>query len=97
MVTEERIQALRTFLQERELLDEIGDLEGLLALIEAFPDLSLREVYIAGFGLALHYLFADDLDRAKQAAPQLQEWLNQRAEKPTWDSVMEAVEEITGS
>ena len=64
-VSEERVAGIRRFLADQGIWREAEELRHLSRFLAAFPDATLREVYIAGFGLILHVAFDDDIDRAR--------------------------------
>jgi len=64
-VSEERVVEIRRFLTDAGIRQEAGELRHLSRFLAAFPNATLREVYIAGFGLLLHVAFDDDVERAK--------------------------------
>lgn len=66
-VSEQRVAEIRRFLTRRGIMREAEELHYLSQFLTAFPDATLREVYIAGFGLILHDTFGDDIERAKLA------------------------------
>jgi len=66
-VSEERVAEIRSFLRAEVIRREAEACASLVRFLAAFPDATLREVYIAGFGLALHLAFNDDLDVARRA------------------------------
>lgn len=66
-VSEERVAAIRRFLTQAGIRREAEELHHLSRFLTAFPDATLREIYIAGFGLILHVAFKDDPERAKGA------------------------------
>lgn len=66
-VPEERVAEIRRFLTSEGIRREAEELRHLSRFLAAFPDATLREVYIAGFGLILQVAFDDDIERAKAA------------------------------
>lgn len=66
-VPEERVAEIRRFLTRQGIRREPEELDHLRRFLSAFPDATLREVYIAGLGLTLHYCFDDDIEYAKAA------------------------------
>ncbi len=66
-VSEQRVAEIRRFLTEEGIRREADELQHLSRFLAAFPDATLREVYIAGFGLILHVTFEDDIERARMA------------------------------
>ncbi|MGH7370203.1 MAG: hypothetical protein ACREIN_04875 [Candidatus Methylomirabilaceae bacterium] len=66
-VSEQRVAEIRRFLARRRIRREAEEFQHLRAFLSTFPDATLREVYIAGFGLTLHYTFDDDIEYAKAA------------------------------
>ena len=66
-LSEERVVDLRRFLVDKGIRQEAEEVRHLARFLAAFPDATLREIYIAGFGLILHLMFADDIDQAKAA------------------------------
>ncbi len=66
-VSEQRVTEIRRFLSREGIRREAEEFHHLRAFLSAFPDATLREVYIAGFGLTLHYTFDDDIEYAKAA------------------------------
>ena len=66
-ISEERVAEIRRFLTVEGIRREADELQHLSCFLTCFPDATLREVYIAGFGLILHLMFADDIDQAKAA------------------------------
>ena len=66
-VSEKRVTEIRRFLSDTRIRREAEEFHHLFQFLTAFPDATLREIYIAGFGLILHVAFEDDVERAKGA------------------------------
>jgi len=66
-VSEQRVTEIRRFLARKGIRREAEEFQHLRSFLSAFPDATLREIYIAGFGLILHDAFDDDIERARSA------------------------------
>ncbi len=76
-ISEERVAAIRRFLTQAGIRRETEELHHLSQFLTAFPDATLREIYIAGFGLILHIAFRDDVERAKEMLREMAETVSE--------------------